>query len=88
MATSKIKTPFVKKHFQLSNISADTYYKALTVDVALSGYTPIAVVNIQQNQAVGYSPSAYIDGTNAQLLICATNGNITSRSVQFDVLYI
>lgn len=85
-----LTAPFTTKNFTLSNQSVSTWYKDFTIDVTLSGYTPIGFKGISSNQANKYFYWRYFDGNTAHIGV-ANNGNsgtISSFTLGIVVVYI
>ena len=86
---STIKPNMLVKSFTKSGISSSTYYTNQSIDVSLSGHTPIGVVGWGCNQAVANLFRCEIVGNTLNVGVSTVNqGTISGLSVTVYVLYI
>lgn len=89
MAESVIKAKSIVKKFSTGSFSVNTYYSNRTIDVSLTGYTPIAVVGWASNQANGTIYKLYVEGNTLNIGYATTNQiNISGANLDVYVMYV
>ena len=87
---STIKPNMLVKSFTKSGISSSNYYTNQSIDVSLSGHTPIGVIGWGCNQAVVNLFRCEVVGTTLNLgaAVTTAQGGISGLNITVYVLYI
>ena len=89
MANSKIKVKMIKKSFSTGSITTNTNYTNKQIDVSMDGYTPVAVIGWQSNQAIANLFRLDLDGNTLNVgLSTIDRTNLNNCSIRAYVLYI
>ena len=87
--TSVIKPKMIKKSFTSATVTSSTYYYNGTIDVSLSGHTPIAIAGYQCNQAADFFYKMILVGNTLEFgMARRDNAAISGATLTVDILYI
>ena len=90
LQTGKSNTLFVERK-SFTNISFDSYYKSMSVDVSKSGYTPLGVVGTQSGTVGVLLFRANIEGSTLYIGMVSRDGTSPiagTASIFIDILYV
>ena len=91
MATSNIKKPLITTKTFSNSVTSTSNYAVGTIDVSLSGYKPIGVVQITPSgNTIDYWITYYeiIDDTTLRYTLRKYSGALGTNESTFKVLYI
>lgn len=80
----------IRKTYTVSGKAFNTYYGTTSIDVTLTGYTPIAIPKVSLNQAILHCYLWQVVGNTAVIGVSrgTPSGTISSLSITIEVVYI
>lgn len=80
----------IRKTYTVSGRAFNTYYGTTSIDITLTGYTPIAIPRVALNQALLHCYLWQAIGNTAVIGVSrpTSSGTISQLSITIDVVYI